>query len=110
MAKTSRLSKISIRSINVKQDTEYADTQALTEALITLASKYHIPLGKYVSDLVHGRVDCITLTKDKPYFYYYARRHEGNISMSVKELDRIIEFTIPTSEAEKLTVLNQIHD
>ena len=108
MTKTVRISKISIRS--TKEETEYADTGAVTEAILTLSAKHHLPLGKYVQDLLDANVDSISVTKDKPYCYFFARRFDQNISISIKEEDKIIDFSIPTVEAEKLTVLNWTRD
>ncbi len=105
-AKPAKLSKISIRSVKVDHETEYADSQGLTDSLNTLTARYQISLGKYFRDLINGTIDCVTLTKDKPSFYFYARRYDKNISISLNESDRIIEFSIPIDEAEKLAVPN----
>ncbi len=101
--KSARLSKISIRSVKVNHETEYADSQGLTESIQTLAARYQIPFGKYFRDLIDGIVDCITVSKDKPNFYFYARRYDQKISISLNESDRIIEFSISIIEAERLT-------
>jgi hypothetical protein len=96
------LSKISIQA--VKDDTEYADSQAINESIAALSAKYRIDLVKYLGDLARGEIDSVSVTKDKPYFYFFARRFEDSLSIAIKESDRIVEFTYPIAELERLVV------
>ncbi len=94
------LSKISIQA--VKKDIEYADSQAINESIAAISAKYRITLLKYLGDLARGEIDSVSVTKDKPYCYFFARRFEDSLSVTVKESDRIIEFSYPIAELERL--------
>ena len=96
MTKSLNLSKISIRE--VKKDTNYANNETLMESLNTIKATWNIPIGKYFQDLLEERVDSISFTKDKPYYYFFARRFNEMLSVTIKEAERVIDFSIPLQE------------
>jgi len=100
VARNLHLSKVSIH--RVTDEAEYASVDALVESLNTARATWNVPVGKYVRDLVEGRVDSVSFTKDKPYYYFFGRRFEKSLSITIKEAERIIEFSIPLHEAEKI--------
>ncbi len=97
-----RLSKLSIRQVN--ESTDYATTDTLMESLNTLRVTYNVPINQYMRDLLEKRVDSISFTKDSPYYYFFARRLGGSIAVTYKETSRVIEFSLPLQEAEKMLI------
>lgn len=97
-----RLSKISIRQVN--DSTDYATTEALAESLNTLRATYNLPINQYMRDLFDGRVDSISLTKDDPYYYFYARKLKEAIAVTFKQTGRVVEFSLSLQEAEKTLI------
>lgn len=98
-----RLSKVSIRQVN--DSTEYATTDTLMEALSTLRVTYNVPINQYMRDLLERRVDAISLTKDSPYYYFYARRLDHAVAVTFKQTGKVIEFSLPLQEAEKTLIV-----
>jgi len=49
-------------------------------------------------------VDSVSVAKDSPYCYFHARRLEKSLSITIKEKDRIIEFSMPVHEAKRILV------
>lgn len=94
------VSKLSVR--RVTNQIEYADSESLLESLNGIRAAWGIPILRYFQDLLDGKVDSVAFTKDKPYYYFFGRRFEKSISVTVKEAEKIIEFSMPLSEAEKL--------
>jgi len=100
VARNLHLSKVSVH--RVANESEYASSDALIESLNTARATWNVPIGKYVRDLAEGKVDSISFTKDKPYYYFFGRRFEKSLSITIKEAERIIEFSIPLHEVEKI--------
>jgi hypothetical protein len=60
-----------------------------------------------VQDLLGGTVDSVSVAKDSPYCYFHARRLEKALSVTIKEKDRIVEFSLPLHEAKRILVPRQ---
>ena len=97
-----RLSKLSIRQVSER--TDYATNEALVESLHTLRATYNVPINQYMRDLLEQKVDSISFTKDSPYYYFYARRLDRAIAITFKEAERVIEFSVPLHEVEKMLI------
>ncbi len=100
MVKHIHLSRIEIRGIS--RQTDYATSEALVESLSTLRATHSIPIDKYIRDLLEQRVDSISFTKDRPYYYFHARRFEASLSFTIKDSEKIIDFSVPLREVEKM--------
>jgi hypothetical protein len=100
LSKSIRLSKLSIRHIS--EQTDYATSEALVESLHLLRATYNVPIDHYMRDLIDKKVDSISFTKDSPYYYFFARRLGSSIAVTYKETTRVIEFSLPMQEAEKV--------
>lgn len=96
MTENLRLSKISIRE--VKKDTNYASNETLMESLNTIRATWDIPIDKYFQDLLEEKVDSISFTKDEPYYHFFARRFNKSLSVTIKETERVIDFSTPLQE------------
>jgi len=99
MPKTMNLSKYSV--YKVVGDTGYASSDALVESLNTLRAASNVPIDRYLRDLLEGKMDSVSFTKDKPYCYFFGRRLDKFLAITIKEAERIVEFTIPLEEAKK---------
>ncbi len=97
-----RLSKLSIRQVSER--TDYATSETLVESLQLLRARYSVPIDKYVRDLLEHRVDSISFTKDSPYYYFTARLLGSAMAVTYKESDRVIQFSLPVQEAEKMLI------
>jgi len=100
LARSVRLSKLSIRSIH--DQTNYATSEALIESIHALRVTHNVPIERYLRDLTEGKVDSISITKDDPYHYFYARVLAGSVAVTYKEAQRIIEFALPLADVEKV--------
>jgi len=83
-------------------ETNYASNHALMESLNTIKAAWNIPIGKYLRDIVEGKVDSISFTKDRPYYYFFGRRFEKSLSITIKQDEKVIDFSIPLQEVEKI--------
>ena len=100
MSKTIRLTKLSIR--RVTDETSYATSDSLMESLNTIKAVWNIPINNYLQDMLEGRLDSISFTKDKPYHYFFGRRFEKTLSITIKDDEKVIDFSIPLYEIEKI--------
>jgi hypothetical protein len=75
--------------------------ETLAESLNTLRATYNLPINQYMRDLFEGRVDSISLTKDDPYYYFYARKLKEAIAVTFKQINRVVEFSLPLQEAQR---------
>ncbi|MCX6659620.1 MAG: hypothetical protein NTX81_04480 [Candidatus Bathyarchaeota archaeon] len=100
MPKALNLSKYSV--YRVIGNTDYASNDALTESLKAMSVVWNIPINRYLRDLLERTVDSISFTKDKPYCYFFARRLEKSLSITIKEAEKIIELSVPLGEVEKI--------
>ncbi|MGB9023816.1 MAG: hypothetical protein WCC94_10335 [Candidatus Bathyarchaeia archaeon] len=102
MSKSVHLSRVSIR--RTVGETQYASDSTLSESLNTIQAAWGIPVAGYVRDLIEGRVDAVSLTKDEPYCYFFARRVTDFLSITIKDGEQVIEFSVPLRDAEKLLI------
>ncbi len=102
LPKTVYLHSVSIRGVT--QTKEYAASERIDESVAALRAVYKISLGRYVQDLLAGIVDSVSVAKDSPYCYFHARRLEKSLSITIKEKDRIVEFSMPLHEAKRILI------
>jgi len=102
MVEQMRLSRVSIRE--TKEKTDYAKSETLVESLNAFRATCGVPIQRYVRDILEGKIDSISFTKDKPYCYLFARRFERLLSVTIKESGRVIDFSLPLLDAEKMLI------
>jgi len=100
MRETIKLSKFKINRI--VGETNYASDESLIESIKTMKAVWNIPILQYLKDLMDGSVDSVSFTKDKPYYYFFGRRFKKSISITIKEDEKTIEFSIPLEEVNKI--------
>ncbi len=103
MSRNLHLSKVSVR--RVTSETDYADNEDLIESLNTMRAVWNVPIENYIRDLLDRKVDAVSLTKDKPYYYFFARRFEKSLSITIKESEKVVDFSIPLHEAQKMLIV-----
>ena len=91
--KTKSLGKVQIRQTN--EDTNYATDESVLEFLHTLQARDGLPVFDFLSYLCIGKVNSVSLSKDDPYRYFFARAYRNNISMTMKEESKTVELQLP---------------
>jgi len=92
MEPTRTLSKLSIK--RSERRTEYATKEFVDSSLTTFEAKYSLPIKEALGFLKQGRVDSISLNKERPYANFHAIRIGGRIMVSIREDSRDIELEI----------------
>jgi uncharacterized protein YoxC len=100
LAKSVQLSRVTIRKVD--QETNYASNEGLLECINTLKATTQIPIARYFRDLLEQKVDCFSFTKDQPYLYFFARRLDKALAVTIKEINRVIDFSVPIREMQEI--------
>jgi len=90
--KNLHLSKVLIHQ-TIEEKT-YASSQTFTDFLNILKATLAVPVEDYLQNLIDGKVHSLSFTKNDPYCYFFARRFQNNILITVKDRIRIIDFTL----------------
>jgi len=96
MPKELRLTKVSIQES--AKSLEYSTPDAAIESIQTISTKYGLPILDLLRMIVTRSVDSISLGKDDPYVYVYARKHRDSISFRINEGSRSIRFDLPLED------------
>lgn len=78
-----------------ERQVSFARSQDLLEEVMFLEKARKWPITKLLKLLITLKMDSVSITVDKPYFYFYARRGEGTISFIIQSGDVRTEFEIP---------------
>jgi hypothetical protein len=100
LAKNVQLSRVTIRKVD--QETDYASSEGLLECINALKATTQIPIARCFRDLLEQRVDCFSFTKDQPYLYFFARRLDKALAVTIKEANRVIDFSVPIREMQEI--------
>jgi len=92
MGQNNRIAKLSIR--RTERDTEYATEAYVHDSLRTFEAKYSLPVQDALRFLRQGRVDSISLNKEKPYVNFHATRFKQRIVVSIRESSKDIELEL----------------
>ena len=87
-----RLAKLSVRRF--EKDTEYATETYVFDSLRTFEAKYSLPVQDAIRFLEQGRVDSISLNKEKPYVNFHATRFKQRIMISIREDSKDVEMEL----------------
>ena len=96
------LTKVSIQESEKSE--EYATSEAAIESIQTISAKYELPVLDALRIVSKKSVDTVSLGKDTPYVYFYARKNNDSISFRISERNRTIRFELPL-EADQLEIL-----
>jgi len=91
-----RLAKLSVRRL--EKDTEYATETYVYDSLRIFEAKYALPVRDAIKFLQQGRVDSISLNKEKPYANFHATRFRERIVVSIREVSKDVELELQVSK------------
>jgi hypothetical protein len=94
-----RLTRVSIQES--ERSDEYASPEAAFESLQTISAKYDLPILDVLRIVIKESVDSVSIGKDEPHVYFYARKNRDSISFRISEGNRTIHFELPL-EGERL--------
>lgn len=97
-----KLTKVSIQESHGAD--EYATPDAALESIQTICARYDLPVLDALRIVSRKSVDTVTLGKDTPYVYFFARKDRDSISFRITEGSRTIRFELPL-EPEQLETL-----
>ncbi len=97
-----KLTKVSIQE-SEKSD-EYATPEAAIESIQAISARYDLPVLDALRIVSKKSVDTVSLGKDTPYVYFFARKNRDSISFRISEGTRTIRFELPL-EPEQLETL-----
>ncbi|HZY95451.1 MAG TPA: hypothetical protein VFE98_11470 [Candidatus Bathyarchaeia archaeon] len=97
MGQVQKFAKLSVR--RMENQTEYASEKYVYDSLQVFEAKYSLPVRDAIAYLRQGRVDSISLNKEKPYANFHATRLKERILISIREAskDLELELSIPSS-------------
>ena len=97
MGQLQKFAKLSVRKLEKK--TEYASEDYVYDSLRTFEARYSLPVRDAITYLKQGRVDSISLSKEKPYANFHATRFKERIIVSISEASKDVELelSIPDS-------------
>lgn len=96
MRQVERLAKLSVRRL--EKDTEYATETYVYDSLRIFEAKYALPVRDAIKFLQQGRVDSISLNKEKPYANFHATRFRERIVVSIREVSKDVELELQVSK------------
>ena len=98
------LARLSIRQLENR--TEYATNEFVEDSLRTFEAKYSLPVKDAINYLRLGKVDSISLNKEKPYANFHATRFKERILVSIREASKDVELELPIHKLIEDTALD----
>jgi len=92
------LSITKIRTRKVENDLGYATTEKLIEELQIFEAQMGWSIFKLLKVIKEKKADSLSLTKEKPFHYFYARLSDKTIIIRLQTSEKEIEFRLPTEE------------
>ena len=89
---------MSITKIEAKRTAktfDYATTEELIEQLHFLEKQMGWSIFQILNILKQKKADTFSLTKEKPFYYFYARLSEKNIIIILQTSEQETEFRLP---------------
>ena len=94
-----KVSKVKVRT-NLKKEINYAYDQTLLESLFTIRSTEGLPVIEGLKILQQSKATSISLTLDKPYHFFYARKKGHNFNITLRRKGKEVEFTLPKEKLD----------
>ena len=92
------MSITAIRTHKVEKDVNYAKTDDLVEQLHVFEKQMGWSIFEILDVLKKRKADSLSITKEKPFHYFYARLSEKIIIIRVQTSEQETEFRIPLEE------------
>jgi len=103
---TANLTKVCFNKSSSSMD--YATQESLSDFLKILKAKSHLPINQLLSLLSSKEADTVSASREDTNYSFFASKHRNIISVVVKKLgEENIEFTVPSSELDKLNPIPQ---
>jgi hypothetical protein len=87
-----------IYSRKVEKDLDYATTEDLVEELHVFEKRTGWSIFDILNVLKQRKADSLSITKEKPFLYFYARLSEKTIIMRLQTSEQETEFRLPIEE------------
>ena len=98
---TVKLTKIISRPL--RSEIDYATTESLLSLLHDMEARRDVPIFDSLKVLMQRKVDSVSFSRDRPYFYFFARLNRAKVSVSIASSDKDLEFPIPIGVLQTLT-------
>jgi len=92
------LSITQIRTHKVQKDVDYTTTEDLVKQLHVFEKQMDWSIFDILKVLKERKADCLSITKEKPFRYFYARLSEKTIIIRVQTSEQETEFRIPIEQ------------
>jgi hypothetical protein len=85
-----------VRINQYRTDSQYATEEYILESLHALKAKYDLPIFQLLATLGKS-TDSVSLSKDKPYFSFYARKSKDVLRIIIRHQGEDIQLQAPLS-------------
>jgi len=79
----------------VERDLNYATAEDLAEQLRVFERRMGWSIFDIIDVLKQKKADCFSMTKEKPFHYFYARLNEETVLIRLQTSQQEIEFSLP---------------
>lgn len=87
-----------IRTHKVEKDIDYVTTEDLVKQLHVFEKQMDWSIFDILNVLKERKADSLSITKEKPFHYFYARLSERTIIIRVQTSEQETEFRIPIEQ------------
>lgn len=93
------IAKIYFRKVN--KDLNYATIKDLVNELHAFEKQMDWSIFSILEILKKKKADSLSITKEKPFCYFYARRSKKTIIIRLQNSEQEIEFKLPIEELKE---------
>ena len=90
-----------INSRKVERNVGFATTDELVEQLQIFEKQMGWPIFEILKVLKERKADSLSITKEKPFHYFYARLSEKTIIIRLQTSEMETEFRLPIEEIKQ---------
>ena len=95
------MSVTKIRSQKIERNLDYARAEDLIEQLHVFARQIGWEIFDILDVLKEKKADCLSITKEEPFHYFYARLSGKTIIISLQTSEKETEFRLPIEWLKK---------
>jgi hypothetical protein len=92
--RSTRLVKVRFKKTGAASD--YATSEAIRSLFQGFEIQRNLPVFDVLKILIERKVNSLSFTRDKPYFYLYSRLDENEVSIKINDLEKEIEVSMAT--------------
>ena len=90
-----------VRSRKVENILNYTTVEYLIDELHTFEKQMGWPIFEILSVLKQKKADSFSITKEKPFYYFYARLSKKTVIIRLQNSEQEIEFRLPVEKLEE---------